>query len=459
MSRTLFEKLWDAHQVARAGGNADYIYIDRMFLHERMGSVALRKVLDRGRRVRAPKQVYGTIDHIVDTRPGRGGERTQVPGGEVFIRAMRKGAERTGIHFYDLDDRRQGIVHVVAAEQGIALPGMTLVCPDSHTSTLGALGALCWGIGISEAEHALVTRTLKVARPQTMQVRFEGELGRGIGAKDLALHLIRSLGADGGRGCALEYAGSAVQGLDMSGRFTLCNMAVEFAAFSALIGFDDKTGDYVKNRTPSALDGTFSDWVSDPGAAFDRSAELDVSGLAPMVTWGTNPEQGVAIDEAVPSPLDCPDIEAAGGALHYMGLTPGERIQGKQIDYAFIGSCTNARIEDLRAAAEILRGRRIREGVQGVCVPGSSFTKRQAELEGLDRIFIDAGFEWRESGCSMCFYAGGESAPPGARSISTSNRNFEGRQGPGVRTHLAGPQTVAASAVRGRIADPREFLK
>ena len=455
---SLFAKLWDAHLVSPADEKNDFLYIDRIFLHERMGAVALKGMLEKGRVVRKPSQVFSTIDHIVDTEPGRP-QQTRIPNGEKFIHAMRDCARQTGIHLYDLDDVRQGIVHLVAAEQGIAHPGLTLVCPDSHTSTLGALGVLAWGLGASDTEHALVTRTLKIQKPQTMRVTFGGKLSTGVTAKDMALFMISTLGACGGRGYALEYAGDTIRKMSMSGRFTLCNMAVEFGAFCGLVSVDETTMTYVnQNRPFCPRQVDFSKWRTEAGATFDQEISLDAAGLAPMVTWGTSPEHGLSLEQTVPEQADCRDPSAAAKAMDYMAVKPGLALQDLAIDAAFIVSCTNTRLEDLRLAANLLKGRKVKANIKAVCVPGSTQTKRQAEQEGLDRIFRQAGFEWHEAGCAMCFYAGGQALPAGSRAISTSNRNFEGRQGPGVRTHLASPLTVAAAALTGRITDPRELL-
>jgi len=458
VNQSLFTKLWTSHLVSPADEKSDFLYIDRVFLHERTGSIALKSMLEKGRAVQDPDQVFATIDHIVDTHPGRP-QGTRAPGGEKFVHAMRECATQTGIHLYDLDDPRQGIVHMVAAEQGIAHPGLTLVCPDSHTSTLGALGVLAWGLGSSDTEHVLTTRVLKVQRPETMRVSFDGKTAIGVTAKDMILHMIGKLGAAGGRGHALEFAGEAVRALDMSGRFTLCNMAVEFAAFCGLVSVDETTLAYVKQNRPFTPDGVdFQQWSTDPGTIFAREEHFDLSGLTPMVTWGTSSEHALGLGETVPQAVDCRDAVLARRAMDYMGVKPDQALQDLTIDAAFIVSCTNTRLEDLRQAANLLRGRKVKRRVKAVCVPGSTQTRLQAEREGLDRIFRQAGFEWHEAGCGMCFYAGGEALPGSSRVISSSNRNFEGRQGPGVRTHLASPLTVAASAIAGKIADPREFL-
>ncbi len=462
--RTLFDRIWQQHVVLDNPGKATLLAIDRVFLHERTGSIALKGLRQAGRTVADPGRVFCTMDHIVDTFPGRGDD-TRMPGGRAFITETREAALEAGIHLFDVRDPDQGIVHVISPELGIVLPGATLVCPDSHTCTQGALGAFAWGIGSTEAEHALATGTLRISRPKTMQVRFEGALPAGVTAKDLSLALISRHGSAGGNGYVIEYAGSAVRNLDVEARLTLCNMATEFSAVSAMIAPDEKTFAYLEGRrfTPKgeAWDHAVAHWrtlPSDAEAAFDREISLDVAGMAPMVTWGTSPQHAIGLDEAVP------DLEHSGTsreaydrALAYMGLAPGQRLDALPIDAAFIGSCTNSRLSDLRRAAALLDGRRVAAGVRALCVPGSMSVKRAAEAEGLDRVFRDAGFEWRESGCSMCFYAGGESFGPGERVVSSTNRNFESRQGPGTRTHIASPETVAASAIAGHIADARRL--
>ena len=464
MALTLFDKLWQEHLVEAQDGGADLIYIDRIFLHERTGSIALSSLQAEGRAVFCPEQVFCCMDHIVDTYPDRTDETT-MPSGRDFIVATREGAREAGITLFDIDDPRQGIVHVVSPEQGIVQPGCTLVCPDSHTCTQGAFGALAWGIGSSEAEHALVSKTLRVKRPGSMRVRFEGDLPPAVTAKDMVLHLIGTHGANGGRGCAVEFSGPAVTALDMAGRMTLCNMAVEFSAFTGLIAPDRKTFDYLAGRpfapTGDQWQAAQAYWlglVSDDAARFDHELVIDCSELEPQVTWGTSPQHVGALSAGVPAAGQAGARPGWERALVYMALAPGESLQGKTIDAAFIGSCTNARLEDLRLAADILRGRKVASGVTAICVPGSMGVKAAAEAEGLDQVFTDAGFQWRAAGCSMCFFAGGEHFRRRQRVISTTNRNFESRQGPETRSHLASPATVAASAVRGAITDPRELL-
>ncbi|WP_317928525.1 3-isopropylmalate dehydratase large subunit [Halioxenophilus sp. WMMB6] len=468
MSKTVFEKIWDAHRVSDLDDGVSLIYIDRVFLHERTGSIALQSLAEAQRTLRHPEQVYCTMDHIVDTFPGRG-DTTVMPSGTAFIQSTRREANAAGITLFDIGDPRQGIAHVISPEQGIVLPGLTLVCPDSHTCTQGAMGALAWGIGSSEAEHAMATQTLRVNRPATMRVRYEGELGFGVTAKDMILYLIGRYGAKGGAGYIIEFAGSAVAALSMEARMTLCNMAVEFAAFTGLVAPDETTFAYLQGR-PHAPQGdawrqAVAYWqtlCSDDDAVFDQEIVINAAEIAPSVTWGTSPQHACAITDSVPAPAAMADADsqtAAERALHYQGLEPGTPMAGLKIDNAFIGSCTNSRIEDLRIAASILKGRKVATGIKAICVPGSQQVKAQAEAEGLHEIFLNAGFEWRESGCSMCFFAGGEHFGAGERVISTSNRNFESRQGPGTRTHLASPATVAASAIAGCISDPRPLME
>jgi len=448
------------HVVASLGADEDLIAIDRVFLHERTGSVALRSLAASGRRVADPGRVFAVTDHIVDTLPGRTG--TRVPGGSAFLEATREETRKAGIRLFDVEDPDQGIVHVISPELAIVLPGATLVCPDSHSCSQGAFGALAWGIGSTEAEHAMATGTLRVTRPKTMRVRFTGRPGPGVTAKDMALALIAAHSAGGGKGHAIEFAGEAVSALDLEGRLTLCNMAAEFGAMTAFIAPDETVFTYLKGRryapTGPGWEKALAAWralVTDPGAVFDREIVIDAGTITPMVSWGVSPQQSAPITTCVPA---APGAESAGQrALDYMGLVPGQPLIGTPIDAAFIGSCTNSRIADLRRVAAIVQGRHVAPGIAAIIVPGSSAVRRAAEAEGLDRIFTEAGFDWRMSGCSLCFYAGGDGFAPGARVISSTNRNFEGRQGPGVRTHIASPETVAASALAGAIADPRDW--
>jgi len=463
--RTLFEKLWSLHLVKELGEGTALVAIDRVFLHERTGSVALKSLAASGRKVVDPSRVFCTMDHIVDTTAGRGDD-TRMPGGSAFILETRAAAEAAGIRLFDVRDPLQGIVHVISPELGIVLPGATVVCPDSHTCTQGALGAFAFGIGSTEAEHALATGTLRVNKPKTMRVCFEGELPAHVTPKDMTLALISEYGSAGGNGYAVEYAGSAVRALDIEARLTLCNMATEFSAVTGFVAPDDKTFDYLRGRPyapqGAAFDAAVARWrelVTDSGAGFDREIVIDATRLAPMISWGTSPQHAVAIDACVPTQAQSRATpEAYERALAYMDLTPGVALQSLAIDAAFIGSCTNSRISDLRRAAAILRDRKVAPGVRAICVPGSMSVKRQAEAEGLDVIFRAAGFEWRESGCSMCFFAGGESFGARERVVSSTNRNFESRQGPETRTHITSPEIVAASAVMGRISDFRPLL-
>lgn len=463
---TLFEKLWNQHLVTDFEDGAALIAIDRILLHERTGAIALRKLHATQRTVAHPSRTFCTMDHIVETVPGRG-DATRVPGGEALILETRRRAADAGIRLFDISTPEQGIVHVISPELGIVLPGVTLVCPDSHTCTQGALGAFAWGIGSTEAEHALATGTLRLHKPKTMRVRFEGSLPVGVTAKDMSLSLISRYGSGGGSGYVVEFAGSTVRALEMEARLTLCNMAAEFAAVTALIAPDQKTFDYLSGRRyapeGAGWEKALSSWCeleSGDGASFDREITIDSEQLAPMVTWGTSPQHAVRVDGRVPHhEATQGNREAYHRALEYMDLEPETRMADLKIEGAFIGSCTNSRITDLRRAAALLRGRHVSEGVRAICVPGSTQVRHQAEAEGLDRIFVEAGFEWRESGCSMCFYAGGESFGSSERVVSSTNRNFESRQGPRTRTHIASPETVAASALAGHIADARAWAR
>ncbi|MEM6654133.1 MAG: 3-isopropylmalate dehydratase large subunit [Pseudomonadota bacterium] len=452
MALTLFDKLWKDHYVCDAGDGADLLAVDRLLLHERTGGVALKHLKSEGQSIRDPSRVYAIMDHIVSFRSGRGRDEARSPGGQTFITETRAMALEAGIHLIDTDHSDQGIVHVVAPEQGIVMPGVSILCPDSHTCSLGAFGAMAWGIGSSEAEHILATGVIRVKKPEQMRVIIDGRLAKGCSAKDIALHLISKFGAAGGKRCAIEFAGSTVEDLSIEGRLTLCNMAVEFAAQSAVIAPDEAVFDYAGARIVDLAQrkAAMANWrrlKTDGRAVFEYEIVIDASEISPQISWGTSPEESFALNEKIPA-------SASSSALAYMGLEAGQSLSGLQIDGAFIGSCTNGRLSDLIAAAEILRGHRVPETVRAVCVPGSKAVRRDAEDLGIDQVFIQAGFEWGEPGCAMCFYAGGETFPPKSRVVSSTNRNFEGRQGPGVRTHLASPAVVAACAVAGKICAP-----
>lgn len=466
--RTAAQKIWAAHKVRSLENNRDLLLIDRIFLHERTGPALLSGLAIANRRPANPKTIFGTLDHIVDTSLVRSDD-TLFKGGKSFIDAFKRRTQEFGIELFDLNSPRQGIVHVISPELGIALPGITLVCPDSHTCTVGGLGALAWGIGSTEGEHAVATQTLIYQLPKQQRVMFTGQLNKGVTAKDMALALISRYGSSGGQGHITEYAGTAVRNLDIEGRMTLCNLSVEFGSWTGIIPADETTFSWVANkpRAPQGVlwDQAIAHWrelQSDENASWDSELTVSCADLEPQVTWGTSPMHATSINGLVPLDQELPRFikgQDYQRALEYMKLSPGQKMSDIKIDVAFIGSCTNSRITDLRAAANILRGRKVRAHVKAIVVPGSTETKRQAEAEGLDKIFKEAGFEWRSSGCSLCFYAGGESFGEGVRTISTTNRNFEGRQGVQVKTHLASPLTVAASAIEGKMADPRPYIQ
>jgi 3-isopropylmalate/(R)-2-methylmalate dehydratase large subunit len=467
MPRTMFAKLWDSHVVADLGDGWALLHIDRHLLHDLSGARAMEEVEQRGLPVRNPELAFATPDHAVSSAPGRTAA-TFAPGEHLLVGLRRRSAQY-GIKFFDLGEVGQGIVHVMAPELGIVLPGTTLICGDSHTCTNGGVGALAFGVGSSELVHALATQTLRQRRPRTMRVRFEGAIGPGVTPKDMILHLIGRLGAAAGTGYAVEYAGPAVRALPLEGRLTLCNLSIELGAKMGFVAPDDTTFDYLRGRRyapqGAAFDAAVEHWrtlPTDDGAVFDREEVIDAAAIAPTVTWGTSPEHAIGIGGQIPDPADAPDAEHQASwraALDYMALQPGRSIAGTKVDWVFVGSCTNSRISDLRAAAAIARGRHVASGVTAWVVPGSETVKRQAEAEGLDQVFRDAGFAWREPGCSMCVAANGERVPPGARSVSTSNRNFVGRQGPGARTHLASPAMAVAAAVTGMITDVRTLME
>ena len=464
MPQTLFDKIWDAHLVARRTDGRDLIYIDRHVLHELHAPHAFEQLDKQQRSVRRPDLTFSMQDHTVATRPGR--DENTNSAGAAFIKAMREGSRRNGIRLFDIDDPEQGISHVVAPELGMVLPGATHAVPDSHASTVGGLGALAFGCGTSELAHILATQVMALRRPKRMLIRLEGRLPAHVTAKDVALRVIGELGVAGARGHAVEYAGSAVNAMSIEARMTLCNLNIEMGGRSGFIAPDERTFSWLADR-PFAPKGTMWDlaltrWrtlASDQGASFDSQHALDVNSLEPQITWGTDPSQVLGISGRVPDSADAGPGRrtAVESALAYMGLAPGTALAGLPIERVFIGSCTNSRLSDLEAAAAVVRGRRIAEGVVGMVVPGSTSVKRAAEAAGLDRIFRAAGFSWGESGCSMCAGGNGDRGEPGERCVSTTNRNFEHRQGPGVRTHLASPATAAASALAGCIADVRQI--
>ena len=463
--RALFDKIWDAHVIQSLADGWDLLHIDRHLLHDLSGTAGLRELAERGLPVRNPELAFATPDHAVSTEPGRTGET--FAGGARLYQGLKSLTQRSGIRLFDLGEPGQGIVHVMGPELGIAQPGMTLICGDSHTCTNGALGAVAFGVGSSELTHALASQTLVLHRPRTMRVLFDGLPGTGVGAKDLALAMISELGASAGAGFAVEYAGPAVTAMEIEQRMTLCNLSIEMGARIGLVAPDEKTEAYLRGRPFAPQGEAFAQaaahWCGlpgDPGARHDREARIDVSLVAPTLTWGTSPEHAMAVDGRIPDPADAADAAqqlAWQAALAYMGLVAGARLEGTRVDRVFIGSCTNSRLSDLREAAALVRGRRVAPHVRAWVVPGSENVKRAAQEEGLDDIFRAAGFEWREPGCSMCVAANGEQAAPGERVVSTSNRNFVGRQGPGVRTHLASPASAVAAALRGVITDPRSL--
>lgn len=465
MPRTLFEKIWDAHVVRDLGGGWALLHIDRHLLHDLSGPPALTEIARRKLKVRNPELTFAVADHAVSSAPGRTAQTFEL-GGRLHA-ALKELAAHEAVRFFDLGEKGQGIVHVMGPELGLVLPGLTLVCGDSHTCTNGALGALAFGVGNSECAHVLATQTLRQRKPKLLRVRFDGTPGTGVGPKDLILHLIGRIGAAAGTGYVVEYAGSAIRAMPVEGRLTICNLTIELGAKYGLIAPDETTIAYLRGRPfapqGAAFERAAEEWRalgSDADARFDREELIDVAAIAPTITWGTSPEHAIPIDGAIPSPAAQADPErrqAYAAALAYMGLEAGKPIAGTKIDWVFIGSCANSRLSDLREAAAMARGRRVAPGVTAWVVPGSEQVKRDAEAEGLDRVFRDAGFEWREPGCSLCVAANGERVPPGARAVSTSNRNFVGRQGPGARTHLAGPAMAVAAAVTGELTDARRL--
>ncbi|WP_053140277.1 3-isopropylmalate dehydratase large subunit [Erwinia billingiae] len=464
--KTLYEKLFDAHLVHEAPGETPLLYIDRHLVHEVTSAQAFDGLRAHNRPVRQPSKTFATMDHNVSTQTrdiNASGEMARIQ-----MSMLIKNCEAFGVRLYDLKHPFQGIVHVIGPEQGLSLPGMTIVCGDSHTSTHGAFGALAFGIGTSEVEHVLATQTLKQSRAKTMKIEVVGQTAPGITAKDIALAIIGKTGSGGGNGHVVEFCGPAVEALSMEGRMTLCNMAIELGAKAGLVAPDDTTFEYARGRQFAPKGAEWDEAVaywrtlkSDSGARFDKVVTLNAADIAPQVTWGTNPGQVIAVNDFIPDPASFSDpVERASAekALAYMDLQPGIRLTDVKIDKVFIGSCTNSRIEDLRAAASVVKGHKIAPGVQAYVVPGSGPVKAQAEEEGLDKIFLDAGFEWRLPGCSMCLAMNNDRLNPGERCASTSNRNFEGRQGRGGRTHLLSPAMAAAAAVAGHFADIRELI-
>ncbi len=464
--RTLFDKVWDAHVVERLPDGTCVLYIDRHLVHEVTSPQAFEGLRMAGRRVRRPDATIAVADHNVPTSDRRHG--IAEPESRLQVETLERNVAEFGVPYFPVLDARQGIVHIVGPEQGISLPGTTIVCGDSHTSTHGALGALAFGIGTSEVEHVLATQTLLQKPAKNMLVRVDGKLGFGCTAKDIVLAIIGRIGTAGGTGHVIEYAGEAIRALDMAGRMTVCNMSIEAGARAGMIAPDETTFAYVKGRPYAPKGADFDRAVeywrtlpSDPGAAYDRTVVLDAGQIAPMVSWGTNPEAVVPITGSVPDPEAVEDAATRAQMqrmLEYMGLRPGQKMAELPVDVVFIGSCTNGRIEDLREVAKIARGRHVADGVRAMVVPGSGLVKQQAEAEGLDRVLTEAGFEWREAGCSMCLGMNPDKLTSGQRCASTSNRNFEGRQGPGGRTHLLSPAMAAAAAVTGRLADVRELV-
>lgn len=466
MSKTMYDKIFDAHIVRESQGDTSIIYVDYQLIHEVTSPQAFEGLRLKNRKVRHPKKNFSTMDHNVptDTR-----DETTITGmSKAQIDALRKNCAEFDILLYDLQDERQGVIHVVGPEQGITQPGMVIVCGDSHTATHGAFGALAFGIGTSEVEHVLVTQTLQQNKSKTMLINVNGQLQKGVTAKDISLHIISQIGTAGATGYVIEYAGDTIKSLSMEGRMTICNMSIEAGARGGMIAPDEKTFEYLKDRdyAPKGAkwDSAVSYWKTlptDGGASFDMVLEYNAADIAPQVTWGTSPGQGISIEGNVPDPKSFNDPakqKSCADALKYMGLTPGMTMQDIEIDTVFIGSCTNGRIEDFREAAEILKGKKIKDGLRALAVPGSGLVKKQAEDEGLDKIFIDAGFEWRYAGCSMCLAMNNDQLKSGERCASTSNRNFEGRQGPGGRTHLVSPGMAAIAAIEGKLADVRKYI-
>jgi 3-isopropylmalate/(R)-2-methylmalate dehydratase large subunit len=463
--RTLFEKIWSQHVVAELEGGVSLLYIDRHLLHDLEAGPGFGHLAARGYGVHDPGLTFAMPDHAIATAPGR--QTDTNPAGGRLLRAMRRGAHAAGIRMFDIGDEGQGILHVAAPDLGLTLPGMTLVCPDSHTCTHGGLGALAFGIGASEVVHVLATQTLRQKKPKTMRINFVGRPRGPLAAKDAILATIGKIGTGAGKGHVVEYAGDYIRSLSVEERLTVCNLSVELGSKMGQIAPDDAVYQHLAGRRyaprGALFDRAVAHWrtlPTDEGATFDVEHTIRVDEISPQITWGTSPQDVVAVDGRVPDPSQEPDVErrrSMEAALDYMGLTPGVPIEGTPVDWVFVGSCTNGRLSDLREAAKLLAGRKVAPNVRAWAVPGSEAVKRAAEREGLHRVFTEAGFEWREPGCSMCVGANGDVVPPGQRSVSTTNRNFVGRQGPGARTHLGSPVTAVAAAVTGAIADSRKL--
>ena len=463
--RTLFEKVWSSHVVAELAGGVSLLAIDRHLLHDLEGGASMRRIADRGLKVHNPELTFSVPDHAVATAPDRHADST--PNSSHLLHDMKEGSEASGITYFDLGTEGQGIVHVIGPELGLSQPGMTIVCGDSHTCTHGGLGALSFGIGATEIMHVLATQTLRQTKPTTMRIRLDGKLAAGVAAKDVILATIGQIGTGAGRGHAVEFAGTTIRAMSVDQRLTVCNLSIELGAKIGMIAPDDTTYSYLADRpyAPKAemFDQACAYWhrlPSDDDARFDVEHVIDASKIAPQITWGTSPQDVIAVDQRIPDPsreADPQRRQAMEAALAYMALTPGEEIEGTPIDWVFVGSCTNGRLSDIREAARVVAGRKVAPNVRAWVVPGSEATQRVAEREGLDKIFLSAGFEWRKSGCSMCAGINGDIVAPGQRSVSTTNRNFVGRQGPSARTHLASPAMAAAAAIAGRIADARKL--
>ena len=465
MGKTLFEKIWDRHLVASIDESTNLIFIDLHLVHEVTSPQAFDSLRLAGRKVKHPEMTLATVDHGVPTSNRLLGIKD--PLSKIQIEALENNCEEFGVTLFGINDPRQGIVHVIGPEQGITQPGMTIVCGDSHTATHGAFGALAFGIGTSEVEHVLATQTLAMEKPKTMKVEVIGDVSEGVGPKDIILGIIRKIGTGGGAGHVIEYVGNVIQNMSMENRMTICNMSIEGGARAGMIAPDEVTFNYLKekNYAPkgSDWDDAIAEWenlYSDEDSVFDKVVTINADELEPSISWGTNPSQIIFVNDTIPHPNDFDEEsekEAASRALEYMDLNPGEKISEIQLDRVFIGSCTNGRIEDLREAAEVVKGKKISEKIGAMIVPGSTLVKKQAEEEGLDKIFIEAGFDWREAGCSMCLGMNPDILSPGERCASTSNRNYEGRQGAGGRTHLVSPKMAAAAALYGKFVDIRSL--